>query len=107
MKFGLSVTAFMFCSGGMMLVNKQVMLPVAERDTPSPSTAHPLLTPSRPAEPATPTHGLWLCGLEEPGLTPAPTLLGGAQRNVVSWSALALATVVSESTPSRRGFSHV
>ena len=53
MKFGLSVTAFMFCSGGMMLVNKQVMLPVAERDTPSPSTAHPLLTPSRPAEPAT------------------------------------------------------
>ena len=35
MKFGLSVTAFMFCSGGMMLVNKQVMLPVAERDTPS------------------------------------------------------------------------
>ena len=67
MKFGLSVTAFMFCSGGMMLVNKQVMLPVAERDTPSPSTAHPLLTPSRPAEPATPTHGLWLCGLKSPG----------------------------------------
>lgn len=26
MKFGLSVTAFMFCSGGMMLVNKQVTM---------------------------------------------------------------------------------
>ena len=26
MKLGLSVTAFMFCSGGMMLVNKQVTM---------------------------------------------------------------------------------